>query len=213
LHEGNFINNYCIEPDFNFNKKVIKVIFISKDDSGKTSLINRLIKNHFLKDLRRTHYGNYHELKFEFNHNQYEINIWDTIGAKRFIHLSFFFLKGSNIVIYVIDLTKLEKIDEIFIDKIKETVSKEALIYLVGNKLDLVEEEINKYGDNLIKCRKKAKLLIENKDINFYFEVSAKNRKGINYLMKNIKWYILRNKECHLSNLRYCNILGKYMNM
>jgi len=91
-----------------------------------------------------------------------------------------------------------------------------------------VQGENNKYRDNLMACREQAKLLIENKDINNYFEVSAKNNKGIDILMKNIKWYILRDIKCHdhnfkynrsyhynllRSNKNYCKILDKYMSM
>ena len=120
----------------------------------------------------------------------------------------------AKIVIYLIDLTNTEEgIDKNFIEEIKSYISKETLIYLVGNKLDLVEGENNKYKDNLMACREQAKLLIENKDINYYFEVSAKNNKGIDILMKNIKWYILRNVECHRKNFSYHNKLGKFMNM
>ena len=60
--------------------------------------------------------------------------------------------------------------------------------------LDLINENnIN----NLSIIREKAKFLIENKKINNYFEDSAKNNRGIDYLKKNIKWYILRDANCH----------------
>ena len=110
----------------------------------------------------------------------------------------------------------------------KSRFPEEALIYLVGTKLDLVKDDDDILRNELIRCRKKAKLLIESYIINKDLEVSAKNNKGIDNLMKNIKWYILRDKECHncnfksnriyllnifRSNKNYCKILDKYMNM
>jgi len=51
-------------------------------------------------------------------------------------------MRDAEIVIYLIDLTKLEGLDEYFIEKIKSEFSKDILIYLVANKIDLIE------GDN-----------------------------------------------------------------
>ena len=223
LHEGIFINNYCIDPYFKFENEGVKVVIVSKGYPGKTCLLHRLIDNYYLENFYTTIGIDFKILKFEFNHNEYKFMIWDTNGCEKYRHLTFNFLKKAKIVIYLIDLTGMEEgINKNFLGEIKSNISKETLIYLVGNKLDLVESKNNKYKDNLMACREQAKLLIENKDINFYFEVSAKNNKGIDILKKNIKWYILRDIKCHQFNFSYnnkldkfnkLNKLNKYMNM
>ena len=53
-------------------------------------------------------------------------------------------------------------------------------IYLVGNKLDIGY-------DNLQKYRNKAKKLIDRGLINRYFEISAKTNEGINELFNILK--------------------------
>ena len=72
-------------------------------------------------------------------------------------HIGLFYLvilDSTKIAIYLIDLTnKEEGIDKYFIEQIKSNISRETLIYLVGNKLDLVEVENNEYKDNLVACR------------------------------------------------------------
>ena len=149
-------------------------------------------------------------MKFEFNHNEYNIKICNNNFFERYKYVSKSYFTNVEIIIYLIDLTDTkEGIDVNFIREIKLNIPYKALIYLVGNKLDLVEDENNKYIDNLMRCREKAKLLIENKDIYNYFEVSAKNNKGIDNLLKNIKWYILRDAKCHNSNFK---IKGSYDN-
>jgi len=214
LHEGFFLNNYYIDPDFNFNNKTLKIIFLSKGCPGKTCLINRLVEKSYSSQFVPTVGVDFKIMKFEFNHKKYKIAIYDTNGSDRFRNIVFSYLKGVKIAIYLIDLTNMEEaIDKQFIKEIKSKISKETLIYLVGNKIDLVEGKNNEYRDNLISCREQAKLLIENKEINYYFEVSAKNNKGIDILMKYIKWYILRDEKCHINNLYYDSKLGKYMNM
>ena len=71
-------------------------------------------------------------------------------------HIGLFYLvilDSTKIAIYLIDLTnKEEGIDKYFIEQIKSNISRETLIYLVGNKLDLEKVENNEYKDNLVAC-------------------------------------------------------------
>ena len=153
-------------------------------------------------------------MKFEYNCNEYKIKIWDTSGNERFRKTTSSYLKNKDIILIIIDLTDLDGIDKSFIEEIKSNKSKDALIYLVLNKIDLLEEEKNNYIDNLFEWRKKAKLLIENKEIDYYFEVTAKNKKGIDNLLKNIKWYFLRKANCHrekFSKSLFC--IDKYLSL
>ena len=195
LHEGNFINNYCIVPDYKLNDTSINLTCVSTGVTGKTCLLFRLKENYFKKDnLLATIGVDFMVLEFKFNDKDYKIKIWDTNGSERFRAITSSYLRNANLILYTFDLTDLETFHEEFIDYIKTNAPKEVLIYLVGNRLDLINENnIN----NLSIIREKAKFLIENKKINNYFEVSAKNNRGIDYLKKNIKWYILRDANCH----------------
>ena len=207
-------NNYSIDPNFNFNKESLKVVLLSQDyGPGKTCLNFRIIDNYNLKDYHSTTSFCYSILEFEINNYISQIYIWDTNSRENVKSFTFHFMRDAEIVLYLIDLTKLEGLDEYFIEKIKSEFSKDILIYLVANKIDLIKDNNYEYFDNLIQFREKAKSLIENKKINYYFEVSAKNSKGINYLIKNIKWYILRDKKYHRINIYNSNKLGKYINM
>ena len=201
MNKGNFINNYYIDPDFNLENKYVRAVIISRGIPGKEYFLYRLTGYYSSENFLSTIGFEYRILKFEFNHNKFNIKIYNSNFLERYRHFPKSLFRNVEIFIYLIDLTDTEEgIDVDFIREIKLNIPYKALIYLVGNKLDLVEDENNKYIDNLMRCREKAKLLIENKDIYNYFEVSAKNNKGIDNLLKNIKWYILRDAKCHDSN-------------
>lgn len=153
-------------------------------------------------------------MKFEYKCNEYKIQIWDISGNERLRKIASSYLNNADIILIIIDLTDLEGINKSFIEEIKSKISKDTLKYLVLNKIDLLEEEKNNYIDNLFEWRKKAKLLIENKEIDYYFEVSAKNKKGIDNLLKNTKWYFLRKANCHrekFSKSLFC--IDKYLSL
>jgi len=153
LHKGFFINNYYIAPDFNFNNKSVKVVLVSEGWAGKTYLFNRLTENYYLEYPPISVDSMFKILKFDFKYNKYEIEIRYNIDHNKDRSNSFIFMKDAEIVIYIIDLTKLEGIDENFFKEIKLLLSEETLKYLVGIKLDLVEEN-NKYRYNLMRYKK-----------------------------------------------------------
>ena len=135
LHEGNFINNYYVDPYFSFKNEMINAVLLSKDWPGKTCLHFRLLENYYWEDQFPTSGGSFRKLEFEFDNNKYEIGLWDTISSERYRNFSFNLSKKAQIAIYLIDLTYFIEIDENFIKEIKSRLSEEALIYLVGTKL------------------------------------------------------------------------------
>ena len=212
MHKGIFINNYFIE--FNKSKSILKHIKVgiySKGSIGKTCLLFRLTENYYPEETFTTIGVDFRTWEFEYNYNEYKIEIWETKGHDNYKNMSLNYLKYANIILILIDLTDLEGLDKNFIGEIKSIIFKDCLIYLVLINIDLLEVE-KRYRYNLFECRKIAKLLIENKHINYNFEVSSKTKKGIDNLVKNIKWYILRNDKCHKVIFRN-NCLEKYLSI
>lgn len=77
------------------------------------------------------------------------------------------------------------------------------LFYLVGTKLDIGRDNIEKY-------REEVKLLLERKVIDFAFEVSSKTGEGINVLLTKIKIDSIAKlnanpNKSHNENLKYLN--------
>ena len=120
-------------------------------------------------------------LNYKYNKNEYKIKLFDSAGAERYQSISLNYVKTSEIIIYLFDLSKDDEIKESFINSIKENNNNKKLIYLIGNKLDL--EEAKK---NIEKYRQKAKKLIDRGRINKYFELSSKNGEGIDLFQKHL---------------------------
>ena len=93
LHECNFINNYCIDPDCKLNDKLIKFACISTGVTGKTCLLFRLKENYFImNNLTPTIGIDFIFLEFKFNDKEYKIQVWDTNGSERFRNCKFNFI-------------------------------------------------------------------------------------------------------------------------
>ena len=79
-------------------------------------------------------------------------------------------------------MNEYKEIPEQFFKYMENNIKKneKKLIYVVGNKLDLGRDNVDKY-------RKYIKKLIDNEKVNKYFEVSVKTNEGIDILRKNIQ--------------------------
>ena len=78
--------------------------------------------------------------KYAYNNSNYIIDFIDINGNSRVQTIIPEYLKITNIVIYLIDLTQNKEINEGFIYTMKENLKDNSLFYVVGNKLDLTGE-------------------------------------------------------------------------
>ena len=198
LFKGNFKNNEYILPDFDINRsnnekyiKGPKIILLSHGDiPGKTCLLNRISGVESFLDTLATIGSDKIEIPFENNNLKYKLIFWDTAGQERFRSIAFQQIKTSNMVIYLFDISKRNgEISLDFINRMKE--EKENIqIYIVGNKLDLLNEEENMELINkeyFERFRSKAVEAMNKNLIDKYFEISVKTGKGIERLMNSIK--------------------------
>ena len=78
------------------------------------------------------------------NNLKIKLNLWDTAGQERFRSLSPMFLKGSNIVILVYDITNQLSFDELrnyWVNLVKENTNN-IILGVAANKSDLYDVEI-----------------------------------------------------------------------
>ena len=127
----------------------LKLSFIGQSRVGKTSLINQYIKKKFSTSYILT-IGADQVTKIITleNGKKIKINIWDTAGQERFRSVNSIFLKGSNMIIMVYDITNKESFDEMknfWFNSINDNISNNPIIGIAANKSDLYEkEEVNK---------------------------------------------------------------------
>lgn len=154
-------------------KKGEKVVMIGDSFVGKTSIINCLITGN-INETKPTIGSQHHKYTF-LNDSNKEINLdlWDTAGQERFRSVIPMYYKGARAIIVVFDITNKDTFDgaKKWIDEIEQN-NKNCLIFLVGNKIDLVaqrsvsQEAIEEYKTikkiDYLECSAKENLNIEN---------------------------------------------------
>ena len=122
------------------------------------------------------------------------------------------YIKNTNIVIYVVDLSSglYDEINEDFINDIYENNQKNyKFIYLVISKIDAIKENINKIETS----RNLAKKLILEGLIYRYFEVSAKTGEGFDEFIDCLKFDFDLSLKLDISNPNLIYDLGKNPNI
>ena len=151
---------------------ILKIIILGSSEVGKTSIMNRYFNNDFSPNLLSTIGIDFKTKYFKFDDEKIKFYFIDTAGQEKFRAISVNYLKGTNGVILVFDLTKLETfyliqnwINDI-IQNNQENISK----ILLGNKSDLIDER------NVIK--EEAEKLANDLGCKYY-EASAKTGENI----------------------------------
>ena len=114
----------------------VKLSFIGESAVGKTSLINQYIKQKFSSSYILTigadQVSRIVTLK---NGKKIKLNIWDTAGQERFRSVNAIFLKGSNMIIMVYDITNKESFEEMknfWYKEIKDSAPEDiSIIFLI----------------------------------------------------------------------------------
>jgi small GTP-binding protein len=161
----------------------VKVAVVGDGSVGKTSLVNSLTgKSSFMEQYIITIGVNIVVHKVERN-NGAKINfaIWDLGGQQRFIAVRPTFYRGSQLVVYVFDLTNKVSFDNLMTKWFQEVhrscnpSSYKGL--LVGNKVDLSESRVVEFET--------AKKIAEARGFE-YIETSAKDGTGTHELVDSL---------------------------
>ena len=146
----------------------LKIVLVGCSTVGKSALINQYINNKFLETQILTIGCDKFTKVEKIKDLDIKINLWDTAGQERFRSLSPMFLKGSNIVILVYDITNknsFEEIEQFWLDIVKENTTN-FILSVAANKSDLYQkEEVNEEVGRNFAQREGA----------YFFITSAKN--------------------------------------
>ena len=158
----NLLNSY-IEVDNNLNikkniipKKIIhplkntkehgynsfKIILIGDSTVGKSAFFNRFFKNEFDTNFMST-FGIVELSKnIVIYENIYKIQLWDTAGQERFRSIPQKYFEKADGIILIYDITNEDSFDNIisWVKDIQKSRNENVIIYLIGNKIDLIEE-------------------------------------------------------------------------
>jgi small GTP-binding protein len=157
----------------------IKIIVLGSSEVGKTCILNRYFNNEFKENSLSTIGIDFQTKFFKFEDKKIKANYTDTAGQEKFRAISVNYLKGTNGVILVFDLTNKESFDllDTWMDELKNNNKMDISKVLIGNKADLADkievpkEEIENFTKK-VKCD--------------YFECSAKTGQNVNEALDEI---------------------------
>jgi len=129
--------------DTNFDEQ-LKIILLGEIFTGKSSLINAYIKNQFNAQEPSTVSPTNYAKKVHIKNKTILANVWDTAGQEHFRSMNKIFIKNSNIVLFVYDITRKTTLKELsfWVEYTDNIIGKEnALFGVIGNKIDLFDKE------------------------------------------------------------------------
>lgn len=158
----------------------IKVILLGDSGVGKTNIILRYIKGEFNKNSITTIGTTFAIKELKRNNTTYNLNVWDTTGQEAYRAVTKLFIQGAKIIILVYSIAKRDSFEslEYWYNAIKEICGDDIILAIVGNKVDLFDENDN---DDQVHEEEGQKYSIEKNAI-FKLTSAKMDKKGIDSL-------------------------------
>ena len=169
---------------------VLKILLLGNGSVGKTSLINRYLKNVY-NPVYLTTIGIDQSIKYlVINNKHIKLSIWDTAGQEQFRTIAKSFYNKTDAVILCFDLTEKESLNSIgyWIDQLCSRIELNQIgLVLVGTKLDLAELEREENQGKEEEISEEVEKYVKKYNIK-YFKTSSLNGTNVkevfNYLVK-----------------------------
>ena len=165
------------EPSINVENQKYKMIFVGDQGTGKTCILNRFATNQFDEQYQTTIGLDFQSKNVSIHDQDVRLLLYDTAGQEKFRSLIPMYIRESNIILLVYDITRKESFDNIprWFSDVLNIKSNEAIYVLVGNKIDLKDQRKVTYNE--------GKKLADEKNIIFE-EVSAKTGENFEELFR-----------------------------
>lgn len=184
------LDKSCPSNEKNISGRKEKIIFIGNTSVGKSSIIERYVKNRFSDDIDPTIGSSFNRINVDGN----TLEIWDFSGHDRFKSLIDFYLTESRVIVLVFDVNNKSSMDSIEEYWLPMIIGRNPYLKLciVANKTDLLFEKgkcnftFNQYSPRSLLHRLDMELTAKYKYQIFY--TSAYTGEGIDKLFN---WLIL----------------------
>ena len=157
---------------------VFKILLLGDSEVGKSCFLMRYSDNVFVENYITTIGLDYKLKSVKLDSGKtIKVQLWDTAGQDKYRTIAKNYFKGSHGILLLYDVTKQSSFQNIrdWIQDIREEVSQKAIIFLIGNKIDLVDKrKISK--EKGIELAEEYKLL--------FFEASAKSGENVDEVFK-----------------------------
>ena len=121
-----------------------KVIVVGESSTGKTTIIQRLVQGTFREEAQSTVGVEFKSFVCTVDGKQRKLQIWDTAGQERFRSVAKSYFRnavGAALVFSLTDKKSFEALDG-WLNDLQSLCVHNAVILLIGNKLDLAEGRV-----------------------------------------------------------------------
>jgi len=121
----------------------IKLVIVGDGGVGKTSIVNAFLNKPIPEVYIPTIGSNITHNDYILESVNIRVNLWDSGGQRSFNPINPAFFKNVDAAFLVFDLNKpetLKEIEDVYLKHLQKN-SEECITFLIGNKLDLIEDE------------------------------------------------------------------------
>ena len=120
-----------------------KIVLLGDSGVGKSSIASRFVDNTFSRMQDSTIGAAFFSKMFDVDGEACKLDIWDTAGQERYHSLTPMYYRGAKIGLVVFDITKPSSYEKMkqWCEEVTQA-SKNIMITVVGNKLDLDEKRL-----------------------------------------------------------------------
>ncbi len=161
-------------------KFAFKIILIGPTAVGKTSLLNRYVKDQFT-DYKPTLGVDFLLKELDLGEKFVKLTIWDIGGHDRFKSLHNSYYSGCNGALLVFDLTRKRTYDEMeqWYSEMIEILNRNIPFLLIGNKVDLIKKKNSSIDDKIANE-------LANSHGSIYIKTSAKTGENVEEAYKEL---------------------------
>ena len=154
---------------------IFKLILIGNSGVGKSSIIQRYMKNTFEESYKCTIGVDFLMKTLNLKGKTVKLQLWDTAGQEKYKSMVASYYRGANVALVVFDITSHASFDSlpVWIENYYKNGPEEKNIILIGNKKDMEESRQV--------TRQEAEIFSETNNM-MYFETSAKEGDNIEYI-------------------------------
>lgn len=157
-----------------------KLVMLGSTEAGKSSIVNRLIRNIFAQNMTSTIGTAFFSKTLQINDTLVKLQIWDTSGSERYRSLAPMYFREADAAIIVYDITSNQSFQEVdaWYKTLRDQGPDKIIIALAGNKNDLKNKRAVDINN--------GKACAEKHSIPIFLETSALTGENINQIFTEI---------------------------
>lgn len=162
----------------------LKILVVGKSGTGKTSFVNKWIKNQFNELYKATIVSEYSSKIYKYEDKIYKINLWDIAGQDHFANVTKAFAKGAHGCLTMCDIN---------LDSLNSTIKwknslDESELFKDGKKLPniLLQNKADLLNEDEVKDMTKLEEYCRINEFDACFKTSAKTGYNINECMNRL---------------------------